>query len=473
MTVGASVAHTDEHRVSGGVRVTMAQGRATLGHGAGPALDEATDRLYRFIPNARGTVARNLDRMQALLHHLGDPQEAVPVVHIAGTSGKTSTAYFVRGLLHQAGQLTGLGVSPHVESITERVQIAGRPLPADQFVCYVDSFIPMVDRSRLRPTFFEVITAFAFWVFAERRVDYAVVETGIGGLVDATNTVRRPDKLCVVTDIGLDHTDVLGDTVEAIAQHKAGIAQRGNHLLLQAQDPSTMDVVRRHVEGIGATMEVVEPGSVPVSGLPEYQQRNWRMAQATYRHLQVRDGLSQCWAGERGALEMQPPGRMEAYTAGPKVVILDGAHNPHKVAALRRSLAQLGITTAAVLASVLRGPENKIDGTLAELRPLAAHLVVSSITAVAEAGKTSPPAQDLAMRATRLGFASVEASPHVEAAFGSLLARSEPVLVVTGSLYLVGQVRPLVRSAGAVPARSVAAALGVSAIVAGPRVPPG
>src|SRR5688572_622401 len=208
-------------------------------------LADAETALRAYIPSAPLKDRYTLDRMQALLAFLGDPQEKLRVVHIAGTSGKTSAAYFVRGLLQASGARTGLTISPHMVSLAERVQIAGAPVSDAAFVQYIHDFLPLVEKSGLQPSYFEIIIALAFWVFAHEDVDFAVIETGLGGLLDATNTVRRADKVCVITDIGLDHTDILGETIPEIAAQKAGIIQPGNIVVVQNQQSAALNVITK------------------------------------------------------------------------------------------------------------------------------------------------------------------------------------------------------------------------------------
>ena len=222
------------------------------------SIDSAVRALYEYIPQTASMKQNySLDRLRTFLSEIGNPQETRRVVHIAGTSGKTLTAYFIRALLQEAGQVTGLTVSPHVLSITERVQINGKPLPDDEFVGYLERFLEIVRASEVPLTYFEVLVAFAQWVFDERQVDYAVVETGLGGLLDGTNTVTRADKVCVITDMGLDHTEVLGDTIEAIARQKAGIIQPGNPVFLLEQDAAATAVVAEEARGRRASLRIV------------------------------------------------------------------------------------------------------------------------------------------------------------------------------------------------------------------------
>ena len=179
-------------------------------------IKDAEKALFPYIPLVAQLTGKDttLERVKPLASLAGHPENQLKVIHIAGTSGKTSTAYYMAALLRAAGKNVGLTVSPHIDSITERVQINGRPLPDEQFCSELEQFLKIVKTAPQAPSFFELLYVFSLWVFARAKVDYAVVETGMGGLFDATNIVTRPDKICIITDIGLDHTHILGDTVE-------------------------------------------------------------------------------------------------------------------------------------------------------------------------------------------------------------------------------------------------------------------
>ncbi|WP_084793626.1 bifunctional folylpolyglutamate synthase/dihydrofolate synthase [Actinokineospora bangkokensis] len=392
------------------------------------SLDGAVAALDRFVPRgARFRAGYSLDRLRAFLAGLGDPQHRVRVLHVAGTSGKTSTAYFARAALAGAGLRTGLTVSPHITSVTERVQVDGGPLPDAEFVALLDRFLGLVGEHEL--TYFEVLTAFAFWVFAELGVDVAVVETGVGGLLDCTNTATRADKVCAISDIGLDHTEVLGSTLPEIAAQKAGIIHPGNRVVLLRQDPVAESVVLAHARSVGAAVELVDPGGP--AALPLFQRRNWALARAAAR----------CVLGAEppDVVGDAPPGRLEECAG----VLLDGAHNPQKIDALRASLAERGVGPGAVLANLLRAPQEKVDAALRALLPLTTHLVVPGFSASGDQWRRSTPAPELAARARELGFGSVQVAGDLVEALAVLRARPEALKLVTGSLHLVAQVRTL------------------------------
>jgi dihydrofolate synthase/folylpolyglutamate synthase len=412
------------------------------------AMAEANGLLQPFVPtNVPMEANYTLGRVTSLLTALGNPQDKTRVVHIAGTSGKTSTSYFVRGLLEASGQRTGLTVSPHIESIAERVQVGGAALSDEDLVNLVRRFVALVERTELRPTYFEVLTALAYTAFAELNVDYSVIETGLGGLLDATNTVTRSDKVCVISDIGMDHTEILGTTLPEIAAQKGGIIQPGNHVLLIEQDELVVSTIRRIAEKQGANLQLVTPmARTAPAGLPGFQRRNWALAEAAYDFVADRDGLTprEAIADLRPPM-LQPPGRMEHWTFRGRELLLDGAHNPQKVSALLRSLNEDGIDQACILANFIRAPQEKLVDVLRSLQPLASHLIVPEFTGSQDLPKPSFSAQATAALARELGYPSVEAVPVLGDALDCLLAWPEGHLVVTGSLYLVGSVRTMLR----------------------------
>lgn len=406
-------------------------------------MDEALATLRTYIP-APGMMAKNytLDRMRQLMTLLGDPQDSYKSIHIAGTSGKTSTAYFVSGLLQTAGARVGLTVSPHMQSITERIQINGEPIADDLFIHYLTMLLEKLGQSDIKPTYFELLVALAFLVFREEKVEYAVVETGLGGLLDGTNIITRPDKVCAITDIGLDHTDVLGSTVEAIALQKAGIVQPGATLVLQHQDKAVERTITEEAYRRGAKEVVAVPVAAYIAELPGFQRRNWAIAMAAYTFVADRDHLTPLLKlDSHDAMLHQPPGRMEIITVHGKTVVMDGAHNPQKLHALVGSLQDQGYTSVAVLASFVSDKRDLLESNLRELQPITRELIVTDFSVVRDIGKSASSATEIVAVAKQLGFQSVKQITHPQEALAYLLSLSDQVALVTGSLYLVAQLR--------------------------------
>ena len=190
------------------------------------ALDRVRRYLYEELGPQQGPAGAGLVRARALFGALGDPQDRFRAVHVAGTAGKGSVSTFVASLLRAHGFRVGAHLSPHAYCLLERFQLDGGPAPAELVDAALARIRPAVEAVEQaghgRPSFFEVTNGIAFSLFAD-RVDYGVVETGLGGLLDSTNTISRADKLAVITPIGLDHQDLLGATVREIATQKAGV----------------------------------------------------------------------------------------------------------------------------------------------------------------------------------------------------------------------------------------------------------
>lgn len=406
-------------------------------------LDEALEVLRSYIPKP-GLMHHNykLERMGQLMDLLDNPQNAYKVVHVAGTSGKTSTSYFIRGLLQTAGQKTGLTVSPHIQSITERIQINGDPISDEKFIAYLNQLLEKISHSDIHPTYFELLMALAYMVFRDEKVDYAVIETGLGGLLDATNVITRSDKLCVITDIGLDHTEVLGQTVQEIALQKSGIVQPGNTLVLQHQDALVEQVIINEAKVRGSGDVLLVPSVAHSDHLPVFQRRNWAAAAAAYDVIAMRDGLpAMQQLDTHEAMLHQPPGRMELFQVHGKTVILDGAHNPQKLHALVESLQEKNYSSLSVLVSFVSSKHDLLDDSLRELRPIVDDIVVTDFTVMRDVGKSASLSGDIVAAAHRVGYSSVTEISDPRVALGHLLASSAPVVLVTGSLYLVAQIR--------------------------------
>ena len=174
-----------------------------------------------------------LDRIRAFVHELGDPHLRYPTIHVAGTSGKGSTATMLAAALQASGKRVGLHTKPHLVSVTERIRLDGVPIAADAFADVLDEMMPAIDRvgaEHGRPTYYETLLALAFVAFARERVDAAVIEAGIGGRLDGTN-VLNPE-VAIITNVSLDHMDVLGDTREAIAAEKLAVVKPGTTVVL-------------------------------------------------------------------------------------------------------------------------------------------------------------------------------------------------------------------------------------------------
>ncbi|HRJ91111.1 MAG TPA: Mur ligase family protein [Candidatus Saccharibacteria bacterium] len=406
-------------------------------------LADAERLLIQYSPPKMGGETYTIERMIKLMEFLGNPQHEYPVVHVAGTSGKTSTSYFIRNLLQQAGKCTGLTVSPHITGINERVQVNGFPLEESTFLAYLETFLDEVTASKLEPTYFELLMAFAYWVFAKEQVDYAVIETGLGGLLDASNVVSRSDKICVITPIGLDHTNVLGETLEAIATQKAGIIGKSQRVFSAEQDERAKAALDAAAEEQDTEVEYVEVHEEELPTLALFQHQNWQLAVRVYDELTARDALPVLQLEQlEQAMNAAPPGRFERYDIQGTPVLLDGAHNAQKLAALIASLPTNFNLDAVWIAALVQAPDTKIDACIDEIASLQIkHLICTEFVVGQDIkGRRSIPARQFTELAEQKGL-STTAISSLDEALESALQEKRPV-VITGSLYLVSAIRP-------------------------------
>ncbi|HTE22241.1 MAG TPA: Mur ligase family protein [Candidatus Limnocylindria bacterium] len=391
--------------------------------------------------------AYTLERMKALTAYLGNPQDSYPVIHVAGTSGKSSTCHYLSSLLTVGGKKVGLSISPHVDEVNERVQINTRSLGEKKFCRDLTLFLQEVDKSGVKPTYFELLVAFAFWEFAREKVDYAVVEVGLGGLLDGTNVMTRSDKVCVITDIGYDHTDTLGKTLTAITAQKAGIILPTNVVFAYNQVPEVMDVLREVCDQQQARLHELQPPRLDrlPKNLPLFQRRNWHLAHRVYDYLAERDSLTSL---DRQTLirstEVHIPARMEVLKYRGKTLILDGGHNPQKLGMLMKSVVHAyPRQSIACTVAFVRTKQTKVRDNLSVLVPHMSHCVVTGFSRE-ETEHFSVDPLKLVAACEELDYHAWELEPDPARALQKLLARPEDVLLVTGSFFLLNTIRPLI-----------------------------
>jgi len=422
----------------------------------------------RVLSRAGGASPRGADRARRLLHALGDPQDGFRAIHVAGTAGKGSVTTFVAAVLSAHGFRVGAYLSPHAYSVFERFQLDDRPVDAATAARRLADIAPAVaDMDRTghdSPTYFEVTTALAFQIFAAGRVDYAVVETGLGGLLDATNTISRPDKIAVITTIGLDHTELLGPTLGEIATQKAGILPRGGRALAvrdrsaEVVEAISAEARRRRCElefvdtsacveaatvDRGATVLRLADGRDLRLGLEgRHQAGNALLALRTVEETARRDG----WALDPGAVRdglrrARLPGRFERREWRGRPVVVDGAHNPIKLAAVVSTLQDLYPGRCFPWVLALKRDKD-LHGVLDVIGPVASVVVATEFDATGADHAVEPvPATEIADLARRAGVAAcVEPRPLVALQRAVDLSTGQEPIVVAGSFHLLAAV---------------------------------
>lgn len=412
------------------------------------SLAQATDILQQYNSPLAKRHMHKLEHMEALMAHLGNPEKKLRVVHVAGTSGKTSTAYYAAALLKAAGHKVGLTVSPHVDGVNERVQIDLVPLDEQAFCQELELFLELVAQSDLHPNYFETLVAFALWEFVRQEVDYAVVEVGLGGLLDSTNVCRRADKLCIITDVGFDHMNILGSTLREIAAQKAGIMHAGNDAFCYLQGDEVMEQIHLRAQAERARVHVIDPGLIvsEAAALPLFQQRNFGLSVAAINFLLERDGQATLSSGQlQEAAAVRIPARMEAFAVQGKTVIIDGSHNAQKLHALIRSLrARYPEQPIAALVSFAAHGDYRVESAVAELATVCDDVIVTSF-AGAQDGPVHSVEPETVVRACRdAGIARAVVISDPAEAWAALLNHPQPILLVAGSFYLLNHIRPLI-----------------------------
>ena len=453
------------------------------------ALDNPMDRLLRLggeLVTPVGEPRRKFDlaQMRALMRALDHPEHAFPSILIAGTNGKGSTAATIASILGSAGYTVGLYTSPHLERLHERIQIfaAGRDAAQRQIEdAPLFSYLERVEAASAHlisagllpgpPSFFETMTAIAMLAFSSvsdtgKPVDLAVMEVGLGGRLDATNVVEP--LLSVITDISMDHMEWLGDTLTAIAREKAGILRQGGLMITLPQHPEVNQAIGEvavslEVEGVNAA-EYLPARNAPATGIysvlldgeeilvdsplrGQHQQRNVALALATVTALRNRHGYNVSKSAiERGIRATDWPGRLEQiHRAGKPLVILDVAHNPAGAWTLRAALSELYHEETSIGS---RGPrvlifgcmrDKAVDEMAAILFPTFDHLYLLELPS-----PRSASSGELSRAADRTGTPYSLCSD-TDAALAEAGAGDPSLIVVCGSVILIGAMRPLLR----------------------------
>jgi dihydrofolate synthase/folylpolyglutamate synthase len=428
------------------------------------------DALTDWERRPRNKMRVGLEPMRDLAARLGDPQKSFRSIHVAGTKGKGSVSALIEVALAHAGLRVGRYASPHVERITERVSVQGHDVDEPTLARALDLALNAYEAARnamtpaANATWFDLLTAAAFIIFAETQREWAVIEVGLGGRLDSTNIVNG--EIAVVTNIALEHTEILGDTRAAIAGEKVGILKPGAVLIttLSADDEAGR-VLQTRGDELGARVKRtrVDPSAA-------IEQINLALAAAVLGELR-RKGVSGRSGEPVGAALLDSatraaarlPGRMERFDleVGPRrlPVVMDGAHVPFNIGAVLRDLALAPDLSGSCVAIVALAADKDAKGFVAELAGRAATVLFTDLPG---SSRGRPPVELQAL-AESLGLTS-EVEPDAKRALKrglELAARANAWLLVTGSLYLVGALRGTVGEATPMPDGTSAAPAGL------------
>ena len=394
-----------------------------------------------------------LTRVTALLEKLGRPQDALKFIHIAGTNGKGSCAAMLSSVMKCCGYRTGLFTSPYLARFNERMQVNGKPIGDEALAEVVAQVKPAADAMEDHPTEFEMMTAAAFLWFKQERCDIVVLETGLGGRLDATNVIAAPEA-AVIMNIGLDHTQILGDTVEKIAAEKAGIIKPGCDCVLYRQQESVMDVVRQRCTALGAGLHIAdfdrihsefdslygqsfaykgELYALPLLG--KHQLKNAATALEVVEVLRSKGWKLEQSDVEHGIYAVSWPGRFELIHDEPLFVV-DGGHNPQCAETVVENLMNyFSGNNRVMLVGMLA--DKDVDGTLAILDRAADEYVC-----ITPESERALPAEELAKKLEKYGK-QITVCPAIPDAVAAACdaAGDTGMVCAVGSLYSVGAIR--------------------------------
>lgn len=419
---------------------------------------EAVDYI-ETIP--KFTVKHPPEHTRELLSHLGNPQEGIKIIHVAGTNGKGSVCAYLNAMLLAGGKKTGLFTSPHLVRINERFQINGEDVSDEQFL---NAFLKVEKAAKEyeaegegHPSYFETLFLMGMLIFKEAGVEYLVMETGLGGRLDATNVVEKP-LACIITSISRDHTEYLGDTLEAIAGEKAGIIKAGVPVIYDASQPGPASVIAAKAKEMGSPAWPMEPSfyemktqsregitftfaypggekaELAIPYVAKYQMMNASLAFYTMHILQDVHDISKNVLAE-GLSKIKWPCRMEMAAPG---VIIDGAHNEDGIAQFVSTAGYFAKENEITIlfTAVADKHYHEMIGEICEgIHP--SHVVATQID-----GSRVVPAEVLAEDFRKAGCTDVCAEPEIGAAYEKALGKKgSGMLFCVGSLYLAGELK--------------------------------
>ncbi len=413
---------------------------------------EYADTVSFLCGLQRFGILLGLDNIAALLEKMGNPQRSFRSVHITGSNGKGSTASFLHGIAQAAGMRSALYTSPHLNDFRERIRLDGSLIDEDGVIEAANKIKKLYDPSRT--TFFEFTTALAFDRIAAFRPDLAVIEVGLGGRLDATNTLSP--EVSVITDVSLEHQDYLGPTITAIAHEKAGILKPRTPLVTGASRREAREVILAEAQRLGCPVREfgksfravrasdgsfsyhssrMDMEGVRLSMVASYQVKNAALAIAVVEELVKGDYVIPEDAIRAGILATRFPGRFELLAENPHVII-DGAHTPEGMRLLKSNIRRLFPNKdVRLLLGMLK------DKNYRELVSIIAPIAKEAACVAPQSNRALEP-EELAHLVRKLG---VPATPHdtIEEGFNYLRAKADPndLVLAAGSLYMIGPVR--------------------------------
>jgi len=435
---------------------------------------QAISYLRQSIPKNQNRFPGDLGllRQAEILKLLGDPQNKIKAIHLAGTSGKGSTAFYISSLLVNHGFKVGLTLSPHLLDIRERFQINNKLISKKEFIFYLNKIIPIIEKIKQtdfgKPTFFEILIALSFYIFYHQKVDYMVVETGLGGLMDGTNTITSSNQIVVITKLGLDHTAILGPNLKSITFQKAGIIHPHNPVFSIHQHSHAKKVLEESAFKNQTQINYISPKinfknikfkdqtitynfkfknlnitRLKLNTIGFYQVENSALSLSVLNFLSLRDHFNlDINKIKRTFLSAHFFGRADIQKIGNKTIILDGAHNPQKMRSFVLSLkkAYPGQKFVFILAFKKRYDFAKM---VKSIIPIADKIILTSFKVkFQDMDQISQSTESIIFLFKKIKFDQYLVA-HTPKDALNLSQKNHQNIVVTGSLYLLPKIYSL------------------------------
>jgi len=407
------------------------------------AIDSLLDELYSYSMHG---IKLGLENIQRLCKQLGNPQNKYKIIHVAGTNGKGSTSTTVEAILLEAGYTVGKYTSPHILQFNERIRADGMDISDEEIASYYNIVKIAIEEIDLKPTFFEVTTAIMFKYFADKKLDYVVLETGMGGRFDATNITSA--EVAVITNVDLEHTEYLGNTIYDIAKEKAGIIKNCKNIVVGSDNQEFLKAINEGRTKDSKLINVIEKyknidyqldfdkfiTKIFLNGVDyefslfgDYQVNNFLCAYETAKILKINDSII-----KKAAKKVKWQCRFEKITIDEQRVILDGAHNLNGVKTLVNTLQKAyKPDEIVVITSILK--DKDIKSMISELEKISDNIVLTSI-----------PNNPRGLKGSELLEFSKDAKKNIVTednilkAYDCALSYGKKLILICGSFYLLG-----------------------------------
>ncbi len=403
-------------------------------------------RQKRYLTFFKGE--NGFEKIKEFMRILDNPQDKLKIIHIAGTSGKGSIATILSYMFQNQDLKVGLHTSPFIYDIRERFVIKNKLISKDKFVKYFNEIIHAVEemkRNDYSPSYYEISVALNYWILSKEKVDVAIIEVGVGGLLDGTNTCTRKDKICILSKIGMDHTQILGNTITQIASQKAGIIQKENPVIALWQHKNTRKEFEKSAEKNNTKITWIKNKEIEefktyfkLLILGNHQYQNATLAYSAYQKFCNQNNLPilSKQIMQKNLNQINLPARIDLKNYKNKNIILDGAHNYQKIKALTNTIEQNFKNEKFTFIISFASHKTSIKKLLKIITPFAKKIIYTNYNLVQDTPLHSANYKKIEKMANQINFKNIEYEHDIKKSLDKAIKEKENI-IVTGSMYLL------------------------------------